>query len=573
MVNPIQGEADRNAASPINSSDSRCPHKSEQKVDEIAKPAISQADNSALSSSSLDNHNAKVTAESQSNEKAQTVDTFAQQTWQRSSSSSSSLSYGSVDLSLDAANQPPQAPAQLPTVAVWRSNSQPAHSSALSSSSSSLLTSSSSAAISSGSSSSSSSSSATSSSSLPAETPMVRRPEKSNLIDEKDKQAWISEHPEGEIREAASTLVNAIRHVSQEEFENSLRGTLKEFTAVINGTAFVAVIEKGKSNEWVTGLAEEMLELSAEKITSGQVESQGIEGKKIVFFDDAVYSGEQMARNIRNVLAGICTKHLREHPETLSVPLPQIVVACPYITGFGLEKLQELSKITVNVGRKKGTAIEPDITILAHKKIPNVAEAIEARLEQEGAGDRLKSVLDTLWTAYWSEEKKIDAKSTQEHPGKRAPVPGSPASSKWSQLGYPRERLSLLASSSSAPPPDQSTETFQAQPPTPRPSSSSAYPPAAHSPTSTAPRGLAERLKLQESNYAQKTMELAKSTDKQVANRNGPYSRGALYFDHKIADAYSFPEALAEGQVVDTKGNPVATKPLIHKTTPPYYPN
>jgi hypothetical protein len=57
-----------------------------------------------------------------------------------------------------------------------------------------------------------------------------------------------------------------------------------------------------------------------------------------------------------------------------------------------------------------------------------------------------------------------------------------------------------------------------------------------------------------------------------IRNDHGPESRGLIYFDHKVADEYSFPRAIANGIVTNIFGQKIVTGPfvLIPEADKPY---
>jgi hypothetical protein len=84
-----------------------------------------------------------------------------------------------------------------------------------------------------------------------------------------------------------------------------------------------------------------------------------------VFFDDALFSGEQMIEQIQKIFGHIMRENLSK---TLpQIPVPKcIIIACAYMTNFGEKALQDFAK------RQKFQLI-----IMSHANIPTVDESIQ----------------------------------------------------------------------------------------------------------------------------------------------------------------------------------------------------
>lgn len=74
------------------------------------------------------------------------------------------------------------------------------------------------------------------------------RPVRSNMMQEKDKRAWIDRHTDPLSKKAVTHLIKALQHVSQETFETKFAETLKQFKQ-LKLEHYVAAVEARKSNK------------------------------------------------------------------------------------------------------------------------------------------------------------------------------------------------------------------------------------------------------------------------------------------------------------------------------------
>jgi hypothetical protein len=132
----------------------------------------------------------------------------------------------------------------------------------------------------------------------------AKEPKESVSPDPVLKQKWVEAHT-GEFRTIAEILIDKINHVTHEEFKSQLKESVENFNNYLSGQSdpsYIIVIPGGfdKSALWVTSLAKEFLEFPPERIIMIHdydfadilEESTCV---NIVMFDDAAYSGRQMA--------------------------------------------------------------------------------------------------------------------------------------------------------------------------------------------------------------------------------------------------------------------------------------
>lgn len=149
----------------------------------------------------------------------------------------------------------------------------------------------------------------------------------SNAIDKKKAEAWINAHEKG-LRKTARKIIQNIRHISFQKFNQKLESSVKSFNDYLDGLPedqqkFVIIIPSEKihsSNKWVTDLALPYFKKPPEDvILSDQLDdfkNRHPEVKRFVMLDDAVYSGQQLSgladslgNNLRYIIAPYMTDH------------------------------------------------------------------------------------------------------------------------------------------------------------------------------------------------------------------------------------------------------------------------
>lgn len=177
--------------------------------------------------------------------------------------------------------------------------------------------------------------------------------------------AWVENSATEEVKEVKWEIINNVRQVSFAEFEERLR----EVTIRLNG---MLAKEKGeyvvlwdedahKSKKWVFSLAQKWLQNPpAYQTTSATLDyylmKYGSFPKTVVLFDDASYSGKQLAGDIINIRASAGFH---------GVPVPRIIIAVPFMTEQARAKL-------VAYGVRESD-------ILSVEKIPTIEEIFGER--------------------------------------------------------------------------------------------------------------------------------------------------------------------------------------------------
>jgi hypothetical protein len=243
----------------------------------------------------------------------------------------------------------------------------------------------------------------------------VPRPIRDNPVNKKEQQAWIEAHDQS-VRPALTVLTDNIRHVSQKEFETSLKATTQRLNGILEkeGGEYVVAVEKEKSNQWVAQLA--LPDLSKKPMGEAslvfQVYLQEYAQRKasnpetpfpksVVLFDDAAYSGEQLSRVIRGMILAVNTYNERAKNK---VPMPKFIVAAPYMTKFAEDAIKEKVR-TLDVGKESASKY---LEIVPYERIRTIKELIPDA-----------ETLDVLTQMWWPGEAEMAAVS-------RAPLGGPP---------------------------------------------------------------------------------------------------------------------------------------------------
>lgn len=168
---------------------------------------------------------------------------------------------------------------------------------------------------------------------------------------------------------ALASLKKKITHVSQQKFETALNETVDQFMSC-KPEQYVAFVEPGKSQKWVTEVAlRNGLEPAAAYVAIGEeganalayalsdIEWDDDRFKEYVIIDDASYSGNQMANNIS------AANRIVRDKFPGAVPVFHVLV--PFATETAINKIASLSQ--------KGV----DVRIYNADLMPTVAQAIE----------------------------------------------------------------------------------------------------------------------------------------------------------------------------------------------------
>ncbi len=144
----------------------------------------------------------------------------------------------------------------------------------------------------------------------PASNPL--RPE-SHPIQRDALREWVGLHCNKKERRIAEKIANATRHISQGEFEEALARSVDSFNRQITALPkeqqkYVILVHDQKSSAWVTELALPKLAVRPEKIVQyscfSLFQKEHPEINRFAYFDDAVYSGEQVRAYLKSFRKG-----------------------------------------------------------------------------------------------------------------------------------------------------------------------------------------------------------------------------------------------------------------------------
>lgn len=208
--------------------------------------------------------------------------------------------------------------------------------------------------------------------------------------------AYVAAHDEP-LRERARDVVSKINHISFRQFYDRLKESVKDLEKKLSGDKkFVILIGSqpdatclNKSNLWVTRLALRCLKktpdailLSDDPIAQVFVQRNPSE---IVFFDDAIYSGEQMKTVIDQFFMKCRSSRASETPVHVCVPFAtrkgKEMVEKP--TGLFFEEEDPVHPRSVSLGSHE---VLPSIDELGLADLPVIAQMIErCKKAQEAA--------------------------------------------------------------------------------------------------------------------------------------------------------------------------------------------
>lgn len=224
------------------------------------------------------------------------------------------------------------------------------------------------------------------------ETISVPRPVRGNVIDRTKAQNWVEEFARQipkkirqKYKDFAQLIVDNITHISQEQFEEQLQKSVKEFNIAIGDKPYVVVFfnkkDEPKSNEWVYYLSLEKGLRPAKKIVYVSSASE-LQGRKfydedgneitdILYIDDAAYTGGQVSGNVyRGFSGGRQTVH----------------IVIPFMTKQSVDRINDLTK-----SRKGIPGI--NVQIYDHKMIETVAEIIKRTRKSQNLSEEVISEL------------------------------------------------------------------------------------------------------------------------------------------------------------------------------------
>jgi len=188
----------------------------------------------------------------------------------------------------------------------------------------------------------------------------AQRPLFSNDINMERAEKWVESMLPAN-KKGAQAIIDNLQHVGQELFEQKLQQSVQSFNTYNDGKDYVVFIQEGKSNKWVYELVEQNLshpptevvdDLGGQSASSriAQAISSNSKIQQIVFFDDGIYSGEQMSRFVSEV------KNKLDNPDI------QFVIVAPYATEYGRERVIKAAKNVVFVDHEKMASVYDLVT-------------------------------------------------------------------------------------------------------------------------------------------------------------------------------------------------------------------
>lgn len=222
----------------------------------------------------------------------------------------------------------------------------------------------------------------------------------SRPIDPDLAKQWVSAHP-AEPRELAQFIVDHITHVSQEEFEQTLKDAVEQFNAAIGERPFTTFVLSGdynltedgiyqepatagnyNSGDWVADLAEELGMRKPQAVIRRGDEGTAKRFKKwalqnlfiedIVVADDVSISGIQMLDDMRAVI-----KEINAARQEKGVPPVKVHFLLPYQTDFARQKILAQYSNSVIYGNGRIIPIGDILRDEAHRS-PQKAAKIKA---------------------------------------------------------------------------------------------------------------------------------------------------------------------------------------------------
>jgi len=183
------------------------------------------------------------------------------------------------------------------------------------------------------------------------------RPKKSNPIQKEKAENWINAHCPSQ-RETARKFLSVTRHITQEEFENSLKSSVEQFNKWLQNqpsqeyNLLVTPKASYKSNRWVAELALPFLSILPKQVLTyytlpDPLEKDSIDflksdtAKIIVFFDDAAYSGLQSSTSIRSIFHNLLHYKILDKYSSYQIVLITPFVSTKALWVFHNKTLQE----------------------------------------------------------------------------------------------------------------------------------------------------------------------------------------------------------------------------------------
>ncbi|MCK5393711.1 MAG: hypothetical protein KAI91_05175, partial [Candidatus Omnitrophica bacterium] len=174
---------------------------------------------------------------------------------------------------------------------------------------------------------------------------VVQRPLRDNFIDNKKAEEWLKAHSV-ELQELAKFILNHSTYFNEEEFEDEVDKSLKEFRYNLRGRSYIILKKKEgrSSNDWVYELVREKGVSPAALVEVGRfknvecvkelIEEKGV--CDLVVIDDAAFSGYQASGTIVNFLDGLIKENI-EHKDF------NVHMVIPFMTIDAEKRIKKLS--------------------------------------------------------------------------------------------------------------------------------------------------------------------------------------------------------------------------------------
>ncbi|WP_068466954.1 hypothetical protein [Candidatus Protochlamydia phocaeensis] len=177
-------------------------------------------------------------------------------------------------------------------------------------------------------------------------------PARSNAPNSLKAELWIKEHPI-DCQPAAKEIVAHTNHVSFETFQTHLRESIDDLNQRMqNGEKYVVAVRENKSNKWILELSlPHLKQLPHEVVDIQNIHSylsKHSDIDRVVFMDDASYSGEQMSLFIQDNVP----------PSFKS----EVSVVVPYLTHFAENNILKAA---------------PNVQIMKHETMNTIEEEIK----------------------------------------------------------------------------------------------------------------------------------------------------------------------------------------------------
>lgn len=436
-------------------------------------------------------------------------------------------------------------------------------------------------------------------------------PVRSNLIDPDLQRKWIDMHEE-KVRAPLQRLCDSLVHISFKDLEISFEKSIDAFNLWLEEQEhkdYLCVIADGKSNIWMAELALPHLSRLPKEIWNCDLDTftQSVFDSKwdkrladiylphnVVLFDDGIYSGEQMTKFIGSIMGTFV--HLND---ILGASPPKIIVVSAYAASYGIDKVKKASE---NYYRVMTSGI-PSLELLEEKvkRGDQSVDDLKSVVQAKDLVEETKKTLESLKLDYnlekkeWKKQIKALSPSPDEEQlfelRKAFDAKHKPYREAKIEFNLAKSRYEMAVSDANAHLQKIKTATERQGKVVELFSDRIIVMPY------TAIQTVAQVLEGDSDTIdVLNKMWWPEETGADIYSK-GAESHGAFYFDHKVPDLVSFPEALelglifsSDNRVLTTEGylkseavnsdssiyeplsKPV-TIPLIPKTISPYKPD